>query len=515
MTAPRATLGAALAWLSHPVTCVAVAVLLVNDHVLKAAFGSWWTGKLSDVAGLVVAPPLLALASAALHAGVSRWRPIAAPDPVRLAVGSVAVVGLGFVVVKTTHGGAAATTAVWSMFDGPGLVRLDPTDLLALPALLLAVWVAGRVDPRARDVARARAGRVPARWLVVLPVAVLATVATTEGTFEYGAEHVGVVDGVLIVEDANGNLFRSLDGTTWDEVDGQPEVEEALALALHPESAADSTAEPDDVVCLAEWRRECYRPAQRLDVGVARSLDAGQTWAVDWALSAESVDALAERVDPHPRPWTHQVALFRTADGTRVYAANGTAGLAVRDEDGRWELLGFPYDPAPPEPFDSTGDRRLVFPYPWPLVLGLAVVFVVVLGAGRRPGWRGSSGIALLAGSAVALIPATAAVIAATDWRAGVVMGFFSGVTMSVLVPVAVGLLVGGALASGRGVALAPVDEPVVAILLAIGALAGGIVLARRLVSTSPPPDDEPPLLGPIRSRELSPLGRPPGEDRV
>lgn len=232
---------------------------------------------------------------------------------------------------------------------------------------------------------------------------------------------------------------------------------------------------------------------------------------------------------PHPRPWTHQVALFRTADGTRVYAANGTAGLAVRDEDGRWEQLGFPYDPAPPEPFDSTGGRRLDFPYPWPLMLGLAVVFVVVLGAGPRPGWRGSSGIALLAGSAVALILATAAVNAATDWRAGVVMGFFSGVTMSVLVPVAVGLLVGGALASGRGVALAPaviaggavtmslalVDEPVVAILLAVGALAGGIVLARRLVSTSPPPDDELPPLGPIRSRELSPLGRPPGEDRV
>ncbi|WP_345393526.1 hypothetical protein [Nonomuraea salmonea] len=32
-------------------------VLLVNDHLLKAAFPGVVTGKLSDVAGLLVAPP--------------------------------------------------------------------------------------------------------------------------------------------------------------------------------------------------------------------------------------------------------------------------------------------------------------------------------------------------------------------------------------------------------------------------------------------------------------------------
>ncbi len=46
------------AWLSHPVTVVAALVLLLNDHLLKHAWPGPVTGKLSDVAGLVVAPPL-------------------------------------------------------------------------------------------------------------------------------------------------------------------------------------------------------------------------------------------------------------------------------------------------------------------------------------------------------------------------------------------------------------------------------------------------------------------------
>jgi len=56
--------------------------LVVNDHVLKAAFPGLLTGKLSDVAGLVVAAPLLAT----LGSLCVRRLP-----PNRVAVGSVVV----------------------------------------------------------------------------------------------------------------------------------------------------------------------------------------------------------------------------------------------------------------------------------------------------------------------------------------------------------------------------------------------------------------------------------------
>lgn len=44
------------AWLCHPVTVAGVLVLLINDHLLKHTWPGFVTGKLSDVAGLVVAP---------------------------------------------------------------------------------------------------------------------------------------------------------------------------------------------------------------------------------------------------------------------------------------------------------------------------------------------------------------------------------------------------------------------------------------------------------------------------
>lgn len=47
--------------LAHPVPVVAIALLIVNEHVLKAAPGlsGWLTGKLSDFAGLFFFPILL------------------------------------------------------------------------------------------------------------------------------------------------------------------------------------------------------------------------------------------------------------------------------------------------------------------------------------------------------------------------------------------------------------------------------------------------------------------------
>ena len=50
-----------LHWVAHPLTVGATAVLLLNDHVFKQAWPGLVTGKLSDVAGLVVAPPVLGL----------------------------------------------------------------------------------------------------------------------------------------------------------------------------------------------------------------------------------------------------------------------------------------------------------------------------------------------------------------------------------------------------------------------------------------------------------------------
>jgi len=82
--------GVFLRWLAHPLTIVAIAVLLLNDHVFKQAWPGLVTGKLSDVAGLVVAPPVLGLLFGLFLA-----------DRIGAAA-AVLVTGVGFALVKLT-----------------------------------------------------------------------------------------------------------------------------------------------------------------------------------------------------------------------------------------------------------------------------------------------------------------------------------------------------------------------------------------------------------------------------
>ena len=59
--------------LMHPVTLGALGVLLVNDLVFKAFWpGAWVPGKLSDLAWMVFAPPVLAFVLSFATTGAGR-----------------------------------------------------------------------------------------------------------------------------------------------------------------------------------------------------------------------------------------------------------------------------------------------------------------------------------------------------------------------------------------------------------------------------------------------------------
>ncbi|GAA3143460.1 hypothetical protein [Nonomuraea roseoviolacea] len=116
------------AWLCHPVTVAGVVVLLLNDHLLKQTWPGFVTGKLSDVAGLVVAPPLAALLFRR-----------------RADLAATLLTGALFTLAKTTQTGAEAASHLFTLVAGPSHVLDDPTDLLALPALALT---ARRWPPR-------------------------------------------------------------------------------------------------------------------------------------------------------------------------------------------------------------------------------------------------------------------------------------------------------------------------------------------------------------------------------
>jgi hypothetical protein len=154
--------------LLHPVVLLALAVWIGNDHLAKAAWPGAVTGKLSDVAGLVVFPliPVVAL---------ERWRHRRGlpPPAASWAAGWLAATAAVMIAIKLLdpaawayrHGLAVLQypllAAVRLLATGelptlhPVRLAMDPTDLYTLPALLVPWLLLRRRRP---DQARASRG---------------------------------------------------------------------------------------------------------------------------------------------------------------------------------------------------------------------------------------------------------------------------------------------------------------------------------------------------------------------
>jgi len=113
----------------HPWTICAIVVLLINDQYLKYVYPSWFTGKLSDFAGLIFFPILL--------------------DPlIKSRKWSVVLTGIGFASVKLTTAGNMLYNQVYQrFFDVLGWgeqvpLVMDATDCIALIALWIPLkWI--------------------------------------------------------------------------------------------------------------------------------------------------------------------------------------------------------------------------------------------------------------------------------------------------------------------------------------------------------------------------------------
>ena len=141
----------------HPVSLVCVAVLALNDHFLKGSglLPGLVTGKLSDFTGLAFFPLLctalvdvVLLAASRLGARIDfslrRWK-------IGVAVAATAIF---FSAIKLSPI-AAETVAGWLSVTGwNAQIVADPTDLIALVALLVPVWIG------AAEIARVPLGRL-------------------------------------------------------------------------------------------------------------------------------------------------------------------------------------------------------------------------------------------------------------------------------------------------------------------------------------------------------------------
>jgi hypothetical protein len=336
--------------LAHPATLAAIAALLLNDHVLKRLTPGILTGKLSDFAGLLFFPMLIAV----LLGWLVHW-----PRRRAATVGAASFAGsaLLFALLKSVpQANAAARDLASSMLGLQIQLALDPSDLWALLVLppALALWLRAESNPRPAPV---RTG------LLVTSLAALAVLATAPCPPEQPISRlVDGSDGVYAVAhawDPMSGVYRSRDsGAAWEFLQ-EGEVPPEIAA-----QAEQSVAYPV-VACAPDNPMLCYR-IDGQQARVEESIDGAQTWREAWAppasrlsymrrVAAGSGEILAcgKEIDFTP----HDLILVRSGEDNLVLVGLGNEGvLRGRVGSADWERFGVGWAEATPERAASLQD---------------------------------------------------------------------------------------------------------------------------------------------------------------
>ena len=320
----RATRG-----LAHPVSMGAVVVLLLNDHWLRWAHPSWVTGKLGDAAWLIFSPLIAALVVAWIvpRGLTGKWH--------ERVVGWVSFGGIGawFALAKTVpfvHGWTL--DALEGVTGWRGMLLMDASDLLTLPALCIGWWVWQRVEHETADFRLVG-------WAAV-GLGVMGSVATSPSIPNYGLSCVRVIDNQLYAFDAtyydfhSGGYYSQDGGLTWSP---NPNEIPRNKLPICPRTPVDDV----DVV-FPEQTDKIYR-FQRYHI--SSSIDNGKSWFTEIDLTFLEADV---RLYFHDRrkdkPLSSQAvsgvfdAIIDPQTGNLIVAM-GQDGILVREVDGLWEWV--------------------------------------------------------------------------------------------------------------------------------------------------------------------------------
>ena len=313
-----------LRWLGAPPTLLALLLLLLNDRVWKDQWPGLVTGKLSDFAGLLVAPPLLALALSVCRV-------------TRPAAWALGLTGIGFAVVKATTAGAEFATTAWSLVM-PSAVLHDPTDLVALPALVAAwrTWIwAARPQPTRRRRAMLALGSL------ALPLAVFATAATSCSPAT-GLDEVTVYEGVFT--GGTGATEQRIVSRSYSSVTIDTAGQLQVLANLDSDRLVHDGRRVIEQVCSTAAPRLCWRRAPDRTAAVDASTDGGATWQTEFALGQQELKAIREEMGDEqcgerPRLGVVDLAVLDSPGGQVVAAAASNSGLLLRGTSGQWKRL--------------------------------------------------------------------------------------------------------------------------------------------------------------------------------
>ena len=346
-----------------------VFVLALNDHLLKDLHPGWWTGKLSDFAGVAIVGTVTSMF-------VGRGK-------------GLVLTGLGFLILKTLPGAAEMVEP----FLG-GVTSRDASDLVALSILIpLAhvlgpnVGVVGHTvgsprSPSGHHTTRDR-GRTVLSDIMPVAGAVLALVTTT-------ATSCGPSPAVTRVAADDGTLYAFVDrgwsdsgwalsrdgGHTWrpsNAPTGYPSPPHTRPDPfVDPGPAGPSRVCASDGTC---WRLRDQRVIER------RS--SGGDWTEEFRLSDDEFSSISTGCTGGQVGVLGSVASAEGPAGHQVLVSLGARGVLIRRADGTWaENPIRSASSAAPSLFEGAGFRLVLLFGP--------TLFIVVWLIGRRrwPSWR-------------------------------------------------------------------------------------------------------------------------------
>lgn len=299
MNSKNAAFENSLQCLRHPLTVLAIAVLVLNDHVFKALTPSWLTGKLSDFAGLFFFPFVLA---AGLSLVLTRIR----FSNLQIGAMALGITGVWFFLLKTNvFINLLSTQSASAIFGMPVSYALDASDVLALVMLLPAwlLWIQPKIF-----VAKKRS------W-VFLVAGLLASLATSPAVPSVNPDKLLYQNDVLYVIDLSNNSYESSDdlGLSWGRSYDLP------AANLKKPYAAQA--------CDPENARVCYRTPGNGTVEMTS--DGGSSWQVVWDLGIPVGRAgVVERIRGENIPLgPYDLLTIRKDNQTILFVALGNIGL--------------------------------------------------------------------------------------------------------------------------------------------------------------------------------------------
>ncbi|HOU13965.1 MAG TPA: hypothetical protein PKZ84_12715 [Anaerolineae bacterium] len=325
----------ALRLLCSPPSFIAMAALLVNDHLLRRFWPSWITGKLGDFAWLLFFPFALAWGWALLL-----------PRRERLVRGlAFGLTGGIFALANTVPAAHAAVVraAEWALGQPVIWVR-DPSDLIALAALA-AAWLMWEKLPDAKTPIASRRN-IPAPWnRLALAAAALLTIANSAGPPAIGVEHLAYREGsiyglerharqgyvshdggfswtTLKTQYEAGKTAYSEDGKTWIS------VEELCPACARTE--VDLTTRILDVNGAVRYRYASGQPIERSD-------DGGATWQKAFTRQSSPADkTYYERLHMNYRFYPGPLDAVADPQTGNIVFAMGVEGVLVRTPDDAW-----------------------------------------------------------------------------------------------------------------------------------------------------------------------------------